>query len=52
MEEMQINKIAIDDHYAEIVKLNTKTKQFFQSWKKGLSDLKSAYEKEVGENLQ
>lgn len=52
MEEMQINKIAIDDHYEELVKLNSKTKQFSQTWKKNVSDLKSFYDKEIGENIQ
>lgn len=52
MEEMQINKIAIDEHFIELVSLNSKAKQFFQAWKKSLFDLKSLYNKELGDNLQ
>jgi two-component system chemotaxis sensor kinase CheA len=37
MEEMQINKIAIDDYYAELTKLAIKSKQFQDIWKKTLS---------------
>ncbi|TAK75768.1 MAG: chemotaxis protein CheA, partial [Gammaproteobacteria bacterium] len=33
MEEMQVNKIAIDDHYTELAKLLIKIKQFQDVWK-------------------
>jgi len=36
IEEMQINKIAIEDHYAELVKVNLKVKSLIQSLEKKL----------------
>lgn len=52
MEEMQINKIAIDEHFTELVTLNSKAKQFFQTWKKSILDLKNSCDKEMGDDLQ
>ncbi|MDX1900866.1 MAG: hybrid sensor histidine kinase/response regulator [Gammaproteobacteria bacterium] len=34
MEEMQVNKIAIDDYYISLSKLSAKAKQFVDLWKK------------------
>ncbi len=34
MEEMQVNKIAIDDHYNDLSKLHNKSVQFDQTWRK------------------
>jgi two-component system chemotaxis sensor kinase CheA len=41
IEEMQVNKIAIDEHFHEISKLSDKSKQFIYIWKKWGSFLKT-----------
>lgn len=50
MEELQTHKIAIDDHYAELAKLNKKITQFSRIWQKTFSSLK--YNNAIPENLQ
>ncbi len=44
MEEMQVNKIAIDYHYSELEKLTTKIKQFQKIWDQILSFPKNSNE--------
>lgn len=52
VEEMQLQKIAIDDYYNELVQLNGRTKQFIRSWKRTLLDAKALYSRELGEDFQ
>jgi len=52
MEEMQVNKIAITDHYSELMKLALKTKNFAEIWQQILYFMKGAVGKGGGENLQ
>lgn len=52
MEEMQGNKIAIDDHYADLVQLMHKTKQFEDVWKQITYFMKSHINKSSGDSLQ
>lgn len=41
MEEMQIKKIVLDEHFIDLEKLNHRAGQFLQSWKKTLLDTKN-----------
>ncbi len=41
MEEMQVNKIAIDDHYTDLSQLYNKSKQLGQTWSKLFSSIQS-----------
>ena len=52
MEEMQVNKIAIDDHYTELTKLATNAKQLTQLWQKARLAQKNYISTETSENLQ
>lgn len=52
MEEMQVNKIAIDDHYMEFKKLGLKIKQFQDIWQQIRNLMKGQSENLVGEILQ
>lgn len=51
MEKMQVNKIAIDDHYLELNKLTEKIKRFSDLWKKSLFRLNAHFSHELGESL-
>lgn len=50
-EEMQISKIAVDDHYHELTHLSSKAKQFYQDWTQILLSLKNKSHLENKENL-
>lgn len=41
MEDMLVNKIAFDDHYAQLSRINVRMRQFMKSWKKELTNLVS-----------
>jgi len=51
MEEMQVNKIAIDDLYAEFHDLHTKSKNLAETWTKFTLDIKNQ-EKHLDENVK
>jgi len=42
MEELQLNKIAIEDQYTELTKLANKTKQFSEIWRHILTQVKNS----------
>lgn len=44
MEEMQVNKIAVEDHYTDLAKVHYKTNQFIHSWKADQSSIKGLTE--------
>ncbi len=50
MEEMQVNKIAIDDHYADLIKLHNQSLKLDNSWQK-ISNLFKSSTKPSDENL-
>lgn len=52
MEEIQANKIAMDDHYDELVKLTNQVKHFSLLWKQILYLFKNYIDKTPGDNLQ
>ena len=52
MEEMQINKIAIDHHYSAILKLDINARQLLQTWKKNMFVLKKQLDKHDIEEVQ
>lgn len=52
MEEMQVNKIAIDDYYVEVAKIIAKMKSSSEIWQQVYSQLKSKFGNTVGDNLQ
>lgn len=52
MEEMQIGKIAIDDHYLELARAAIKAKQLHNDWTQTLLTLKSQMPIQAGESLQ
>lgn len=52
MEEIQANKIAIDDNYSELTKLFVKTKKFTQLWKQTQNGIKTNLKGEINDNLQ
>lgn len=51
-EEIQINKIAIDDHYLELTHLVTTTKEFTTLWKQTWVALKNQLGKSFGDYFQ
>lgn len=51
MEEMQVNKIAIDDHYHDINKLNERMKRFAHQWEQSILSIKSRFGVDVEETI-
>jgi len=49
MEEMQVNRIAIDDHYAELTQVSNQTRQFAEHWKTMLMSMRSRKRSEDGD---
>ncbi|HSW71263.1 MAG TPA: hybrid sensor histidine kinase/response regulator [Gammaproteobacteria bacterium] len=52
MEEMQISKLVIDDHYQELAKLSTQARQFCNTWNQNLLTISSQSEALNKESLQ
>lgn len=52
MEEMQVNKIAIDDHYTELSKLTAKINHFSHVFKQLLFSVRNNQVKEENENIK
>ncbi len=52
MEEIQLKKIAIDEHFLELAQLGDKAQQFYQTWKKSLLDLRNVSNKDMAEDLK
>lgn len=52
IEEIQVNKISIDDHYLELTKLEKNIKKLFDDWRSTSFLAKSGGKKETTENMQ
>lgn len=52
MDEIQVNKIAIDEHYDELSKLNIKIQELTRSWKETELAIGNHFHQELDENLR
>lgn len=52
LEEIQVNKIAMMDHYSELTQLANQTKQFYYLWKQMFFSIKNQLGKHFSENLE